>query len=361
WGYSITNCNYDPALQAFYICSDVLYLIVTVGAAALLAFRIIVRKGRIWKERCFSPLEGYLLGIVIFGAARAFTNIVQQMDWFSSNPILREVIYDFSWFPGDLTIATYLTGIFRTLPKMSFYRFSNQNTPTIFLLKESQITSIYWKFSFIHILYSQTFAILTGIARLHIPPHTPSKFLCLIFGFHWVGYGLVHLCFVLTAAYYGKKLVELTKNSFTLAGGDDEENICNLNSVITGKDSIKLDEYNVHGEYVRSETFNSEGNSSRKLTKNEWQNLRISQNIRKMRILNFTCIYTFLCYGVSLIMLAFLHYRLFKQPHISKSFFFLTNITTPLCMLVALAGILQAEIYPETYEFMGLNSNNSST
>ncbi|CAI2174290.1 14089_t:CDS:2 [Funneliformis geosporum] len=256
WGYSITNCNYDSALQAFYICSDILYLIVTVGAAALLAFRIIVRKGQIWKERCFSPLEGYLLGIIIFGAARTFTNIVQQMDWFSNNPILREVIYDFSWFPGDLTIATYLTGIFRTLPKMSFYRFSNQNTPTIFLLKESQITSI---------------------ARLHIPPHTPSKFLCLIFGFHWAGYGLVHLCFVMTAAYYGKILVELTKNSFTLAGGNDEENI-------TGKDSIKLDEYNGNGgngEYVRSETFNSEGNSSRKLTKNEWQNLRIIQNIRK--------------------------------------------------------------------------------
>ncbi|RIA80153.1 hypothetical protein C1645_839218 [Glomus cerebriforme] len=341
WGYSITNCNYDLTLQAFYICSDVLYIIAMIGATALLIFRIIVRKGHIWENRCFAPLEGYLLGISIFSAARAFTNIVQQIDLFSNNPIIREMIYDLSWFLGDLTIATYLAGVFRMLPRMTFYKFSNENSHTIILLKGSQITIIYWTFFIIHIIYSQTFAILTGIARIKIPPHSPSKLLCVAFGFHWAGYGLVHLCFVFAATYYGKRLVEFTKNSFTLAGINDfnstsSNSIVSINNIIGSNQSIDTNRGN------------------RLLT-----NLRINQNIRKMRILNYSCIYTFLWHSVSLFTVSFLHYGLFNQPIASKSFFFLTNITIPLCLLIALVGILQAEIYPGTYEFVDFYAMNS--
>jgi hypothetical protein len=230
-------------------------------------FRIIARKGHIWEKGCFVPLEGYLLGVSMFSMSRIFTNIIQQMNWFSDNPILREMIYDFSWFSGDFTIATYLAGIFRTLPRMNFYKFSNENSPTILLLKGSQITNIFWSFFFIHIIYSQMFAILTGVARLHIPPHSPSRFLCLSFGFHWAGYGLVHLSFALTAIYYGKRLVEFTKNSFTLAGVNDDFNNTSINSIISSSES----------SFIESNQSRDGNKSIRVLN-----NIRINQNIRKV-------------------------------------------------------------------------------
>ncbi|CAB4396413.1 unnamed protein product [Rhizophagus irregularis] len=317
WGYSISDCNYDLILQAFYICSDVLYIIVMIGAIALLMFRIIARKGHIWEKGCFAPLEGYLLGVSIFSMARAFTNIIQQMNWFSNNPILREMIYDFSWFSGDFTIATYLAGIFRTLPRMTFYKFSNENSPTILILKGSQISNIFWTFFCIHIIYSQTLAILTG-------------------------YGLVHLSFAFAAIYYGKRLVEFTKNSFTLAGVNDDN--IGINSIISSSES----------SFVGSNQSIDANRSIRALT-----NIRINQNIRKMRILNFSCIYIFLWHSISLIIVSFLHYILFNQPIASKSFFFLTNISIPLSLLIALIGILQAEFYPGSYEFVDFYAMNS--
>ncbi|GBC01444.1 hypothetical protein RclHR1_00420006 [Rhizophagus clarus] len=342
WGYSITNCNYDLTLQAFYICSDVLFIILTIGATSLLIFRIIARKGHIWEKGCFVPLEGYLLGLSVFSMARTFTNIVQQMNWFSDYPIMREMIYDLSWFTGDFTIATYLAGIFRMLPRMTFYKFSNENSPTILLLKGSQITNIFWTFFFIHIIYSQTLAILTGVARHNLPPHTSSKFLCLTFGFHWAGYGLVQLSFALAAVYYGKKLVEFTKNSFILAGVNDDDT--GINSIMSSSESSSIG-------------LNQNGDTNKNIK--VLTNMKINQNIRKMRILNFSCIYVFLWHSISLITVSILHYILFNQPIASRSFFFLTNISIPLCFFIALIGILQAEFYPGTYEFIDFYPMNS--
>ncbi|CAB4413157.1 unnamed protein product [Rhizophagus irregularis] len=285
------NTKKLPECEWGYSISDLM-----IGAIALLMFRIIARKGHIWEKGCFAPLEGYLLGVSIFSMARAFTNIIQQMNWFSNNPILREMIYDFSWFSGDFTIATYLAGIFRTLPRMTFYKFSNENSPTILILKGSQISNIFWTFFCIHIIYSQTLAILTG-------------------------YGLVHLSFAFAAIYYGKRLVEFTKNSFTLAGVNDDN--IGINSIISSSES----------SFVGSNQSIDANRSIRALT-----NIRINQNIRKV---------------------SFLHYILFNQPIASKSFFFLTNISIPLSLLIALIGILQAEFYPGSYEFVDFYAMNS--
>lgn len=78
-----------------------------------------------------------------------------------------------------------------------------------------------------------------------------------------------------------------------------------------------------------------------------------------MRILNFSCIYIFLWHSISLITVSFLHYILFNQPIVSKIFFFLTNISIPLSLLIALIGILQAEFYPGSYEFVDFYAMNS--
>jgi len=78
-----------------------------------------------------------------------------------------------------------------------------------------------------------------------------------------------------------------------------------------------------------------------------------------MRILNFSFIYTFLWHSISFITVSFLYYKLFDQSIASKSFFFLTNITIPLCSLIALLGILQAEMYVGTCEFTDFYVMNS--
>ncbi|CAJ0832812.1 4779_t:CDS:10 [Entrophospora sp. SA101] len=113
WEYSIANCNYDTVLKNLYILSNILFLSVAIGGIILLFIRLVVRNSHLWDKNSgfFLPLEGYLLGISIFSGVRAFANFVQQFNLFASSPIARELIYDFSWIPADLTVATYLAGI----------------------------------------------------------------------------------------------------------------------------------------------------------------------------------------------------------------------------------------------------------
>ncbi|CAJ0841992.1 9823_t:CDS:2 [Entrophospora sp. SA101] len=288
WEYSIANCNYDTVLKNLYILSNILFLSVAIGGIILLFIRLVVRNSHLWDKNSgfFLPLEGYLLGISIFSGVRAFANFVQQFNLFASSPIARELIYDFSWIPADLTVATYLAGIFRALLKMYLHNFTSHQQPTK--------------------------AIISGITR----QNNDKELLNIIFGLHWSGFGIVQLLFAASAAYYGFKLVQLTKASY-----------------------IELEDLNNQKQQQQSQLKN-EGKKEKEI----------------MKILNYTCIYMFLCYGISLILLSIFYLKLFNQPIVSRIFFFFTNITTPLCSLIALVGILQAEIYPRSYKFMDINS-----
>ncbi|CAJ0832810.1 4778_t:CDS:10 [Entrophospora sp. SA101] len=185
WEYSIANCNYDTVLKNLYILSNILFLSVAIGGIILLFIRLVVRNSHLWDKNSgfFLPLEGYLLGISIFSGVRAFANFVQQFNLFASSPIARELIYDFSWIPADLTVATYLAGIFRALLKMYLHNFTSHQQPTK--------------------------AIISGITR----QNNDKELLNIIFGLHWSGFGIVQLLFAASAAYYGFKLVQLTKAS----------------------------------------------------------------------------------------------------------------------------------------------------
>ncbi|CAJ0840635.1 2323_t:CDS:2 [Entrophospora sp. SA101] len=314
WEYSIANCNYDTVLKNLYILSNILFLSVAIGGIILLFIRLVVRNSHLWDKNSgfFLPLEGYLLGISIFSGVRAFANFVQQFNLFASSPIARELIYDFSWIPADLTVATYLAGI--ALLKMYLHNFTSHQQPTkgVYLLPESHINKIYWTFFIIHFIYSPSLAIISGITR----QNNDKELLNIIFGLHWSGFGIVQLLFAASAAYYGFKLVQLTKASY-----------------------IELEDLNNQKQQQQSQLKN-EGKKEKEI----------------MKILNYTCIYMFLCYGISLILLSIFYLKLFNQPIVSRIFFFFTNITTPLCSLIALVGILQAEIYPRSYKFMDINS-----
>ncbi|CAJ0762956.1 1800_t:CDS:10 [Entrophospora sp. SA101] len=174
----------------------------------------VVRNSHLWDKNSgfFLPLEGYLLGISIFSGVRAFANFVQQFNLFASSPIARELIYDFSWIPADLTVATYLAGI--ALLKMYLHNFTSHQQPTkgVYLLPESHINKIYWTFFIIHFIYSPSLAIISGITR----QNNDKELLNIIFGLHWSGFGIVQLLFAASAAYYGFKLVQLTKASYLI-------------------------------------------------------------------------------------------------------------------------------------------------
>ncbi|CAH1765928.1 11072_t:CDS:2 [Entrophospora sp. SA101] len=188
WEYSIANCNYDTVLKNLYILSNILFLSVAIGGIILLFIRLVVRNSHLWDKNSgfFLPLEGYLLGISIFSGVRAFANFVQQFNLFASSPIARELIYDFSWIPADLTVATYLAGI--ALLKMYLHNFTSHQQPTkgVYLLPESHINKIYWTFFIIHFIYSPSLAIISGITR----QNNDKELLNIIFGLHWSGFDI---------------------------------------------------------------------------------------------------------------------------------------------------------------------------
>src|SRR5947207_1407647 len=148
------------------------------------------------------PLEGFLgfsilCGIGKFIIFRLFINLIMRFNFFfyvfllifiarivcsvtfivdvlPTHYVYREMISDAQWITSQLSVITYLAGVFRTLPRMAFFQpsYSDNNlsplttnttisVPTIHLIK-----ILYWIISIALIIIASGSAILSGYFRM---------------------------------------------------------------------------------------------------------------------------------------------------------------------------------------------------
>ncbi|CAG8725760.1 17412_t:CDS:2 [Dentiscutata erythropus] len=199
-----SQSTYDPVNIINGEDNFILSIITTLLSGVLLSTRLYKRKTRLFVKGLLSPLEGFLLFTLIGGI------YIEPRNY-----ILRQSVEDWQWINIQLSVATYLAGVFRTIPRITIIQPTKESDhiqkslwiPSLILIRYT-----YWSFFVIIIVVCQGSSIISGYFRMRSDKHLSDifftvRFLCYSFGCTSMlfGYGI-----------YGRTLVKLTKRSFEL-------------------------------------------------------------------------------------------------------------------------------------------------
>jgi hypothetical protein len=249
------------------------------------------------------------------------------------------MISDAQWITAQLSVLTYLAGVFRTLPRMAFFQPSysdNPSTtnmticvPTLYLIK-----MLYWAISITLIIIASGSAILAGYFRMK-----ENRYLLNVFtSTRLVAYGISSIILLIGYGIYGRLLINLTMQSFELVQGQggivEECQETHVTELIRDEDG--REERNIHKIYV----LTKEGERSEIDTRN----LRFKYHMRKMKIFNHSALMTFAFWSLTSFILAFWHDQIWSTILLSKIQAFIANISTNLIILTVLIVISLSEL-----------------
>ncbi len=241
----------------------------------------------------------------------------------------------------DNSVVTYLAGVFRTLPRMTFFQPSSENhstssttrtaicVPTLVLIK-----GFYWTLSITLTIVAYGSSILVGYFRMK-----ENRFLLDVFtSTRLVAYGISSIILVIGYGIYGRLLVNLTIQSFELVQGQGGISEAYQETHVTEvlRDENGREERSIHRIFILSR----EGRKS----ETELRNIRFKYHIRKMQIFNYTAVMTFAFWSLTTFILAFWHDTIWSTMILSQIQAFISNISTNVIFLVILIGILMSEL-----------------
>ncbi|CAG8771966.1 17246_t:CDS:2, partial [Cetraspora pellucida] len=170
----------------------------------LLSNRLNKRKAELLVQGLLSPLEGFLLFTFIGGIYLE-----------PRNYILRQSIEDWQWINVQLSIATYLAGVFRTIPRITLIQpttDSDQLQSSLWIPSLGLIKYCYWSFLVFLIVICQGSSILSGYFRMRSDKHLSDIFITV----RLLTYSFGCTSMLLGYGIYGRTLIKLTKRSFEL-------------------------------------------------------------------------------------------------------------------------------------------------
>jgi hypothetical protein len=130
--------------------------------------------------------------------------------------IARQLINDLSWLIGCMTVATYLAGILRTIPRMYFYRQKPQYSHVTHMPNLRGITVVY--FCYIGLLSAIviTCSTLVGHFRMRRQTTDVRQFEDTLMAVEYSTYSVS--CLLVTIGYivYGRKLTRIAYEGFEL-------------------------------------------------------------------------------------------------------------------------------------------------
>ncbi|KAF0532777.1 hypothetical protein F8M41_010975 [Gigaspora margarita] len=223
WYLFVYNCQHSSFFVAVYYSNFIGSIITTLFSGILLSHRLNKRKTPLFVEGLLSPLEGFLLFTFIGGISRMLCSIIFLSDIEPRNYILRQTIEDWAWINVQLSVATYLAGVFRTIPRITIIQpttESDKPQTSLWIPSLGFIRCAYWSFFVFIIVMGQGSAITSGYFRMQSNKNLSDIFLtirllCYTFGCTsmFFGYGI-----------YGRTLVKLTKRSFELIDETERNN-----------------------------------------------------------------------------------------------------------------------------------------
>ncbi|UZO12088.1 uncharacterized protein OCT59_003638 [Rhizophagus irregularis] len=341
WAIFISECYESQYFIVTYYVNLVTATIFTLLAGGILIMRLIAhRELNLLSNGIIAPLEGFLGFSMLGGIARIVCSVTFIIDVLPTYYIYREMISDAQWITAQLSVITYLAGVFRTLPRMAFFQPSysdNQPSttnltlcvPTLYLIR-----ILYWTISITLIIIASGSAILAGYFRMK-----DNRFLLNVFtSTRLITYGISCIILVIGYGIYGRLLINLTMQSFDLVQGQggivEECQETHVTEIIRDEDG--REERNIHKIYVLTR-----GGERSEI---DLRNLRFKYHIRKMKIFNHSALMTFAFWSLSSFILAFWHDQIWSTLLLSKIQAFIANISTNLIILTVLIVILLSEL-----------------
>ncbi|RHZ84829.1 hypothetical protein Glove_74g278 [Diversispora epigaea] len=222
WNMTFIEDCLNDNLKWFYYVAITSFVIITLLTTIILIYKC-CDNSPLWDDYMFEPSFGFLFWLALQALSRTLLLIIIFLNIFPGCYILRTIINGSSWIFGTCVSATYLVGIFRAIPRLTFHqsttnREDNQSKPTTsFIPNQRSLATIYWTFI---ITFSIIIFTLTSIRGYAVSTHkdnmnnTVSLIILFVIGISNIS---IVLCFL----KYGGLLFTLINECALITGGKD--------------------------------------------------------------------------------------------------------------------------------------------
>ncbi|CAG8503590.1 14005_t:CDS:2 [Acaulospora morrowiae] len=293
WTLNVTSCIGQDFFQVVYGVTTYLSLFVFLCAVWLFSWRLYSRPGStLFSMKGFLTLEGFLFTQIFWGGARMTSCLILLYNVSPTNIILREILFDVTWLLGTVSVATYLAGVLRTIPR----------------------TIVITCSSFIGYLRDTT----TSVTYLSINSKTITTLMIIQYLAHSISCFLIAIGFLI----YGNKLIRIAGEGLSMF-----------------EDAIG------YPTTPRSNRFSYSNVGVSTLNNGlEQRHHLLERSIIKMRILNYAFIASFVILGAFIGIFAFFYQSIFENLTLSKAFAALVNWIPMILSVCVMAGITYGEI-----------------
>ncbi|GBB95127.1 hypothetical protein RclHR1_02480026 [Rhizophagus clarus] len=200
----------------------------SVSTFSLLLYKRFHDNSSLWSDRIFEPLTGFLLWVFLYSTFRNLYLIIITFGLMPDAIILKSIINFSGWAFIQFAIATYIAGIFRTIPKLTFHR-PTACRQTKFIPTYHSVLFIYWIF----VITVGLLVIILSYLRGYFQGKNDRNNLIISQAFLLIILSISNIVFNLCLFKYGRFLVVLTQESVNLTNGRDEAYNAYLNKLKT--------------------------------------------------------------------------------------------------------------------------------
>jgi len=313
WTITVTDCVDEEFFQLVYGISTYLSLFVFLCAIWLLSWRLYSKPNtKLFSLKGYLALEGFLFTQIFWGGSRVVSCLILVFNLFPNNWIVHEMSFDITWLLGSISVATYLAGVLRTIPRMHFYRQNPHYQHSLHLPTLRGIAASYFSYVILLGTIVTTCAFFTGRFRMQDPREDTPKIIQTLMAIHYSTYSISCLVVALLFIIYGSKLVEIASEGLHL-----------------------LKAMNGHHPTKSPSPLGPEL---------ELKHKKLKRSVRKMRLINMAFIISFVWMGITLAVFAFFHDQIFQNLLLSKIIAAVANWMPMMLNVGVMASIAYGEM-----------------
>ncbi|CAG8511310.1 2536_t:CDS:2, partial [Scutellospora calospora] len=213
WPYTIIKgCDGESTFRNLLLAGTGLYAILAINDLLLIFIRTKIRYS---KKTPLTTLDYFLFWV------RSLDCLITALNIVKTHVILREILASISWALGPIGLYVYLSGIFLSIPRLSFDRFTSIEDKckhSIWIPNPQKVKPILWSISIITIICILASSIIAGHYYRINNQNNRYVALSVQMSFCW----LISVTIFASVAYYGSVLISLAQESMKLAGIDDK-------------------------------------------------------------------------------------------------------------------------------------------
>ncbi|KAF0483190.1 hypothetical protein F8M41_023314 [Gigaspora margarita] len=221
WAYGIqSGCQGESEFRGLLIIGTCLYGLLAINDLLLAFLRAKIRYS---KNSNWTTLDTFLIWILLFSVLRTLDCLIAVFNLLPHNIILREVLTGISWATGPIGLYVYLSGVFLSIPRLSFDRLSckKKYKHSIWILNPQKVKPILWITSLTTIIGIFVSSLIAGYYHERNDQSRRYDAIAVEIFFSWLISGSIFV----SVFYYGRVQLSLVEESIKLAGIDNRNDI----------------------------------------------------------------------------------------------------------------------------------------